>query len=61
MRDQVSKLKKSGLSVCVLKGDHVTKGVYEKENEPLACLLINYQLIFAHPEAVVDNKNVLSI
>ena len=62
--DQVTKLKlQSGLKACILKGDHV-EGEEERkeEQEGLAFSAIEnlkeFQLIFAHPEALVGKKDV---
>lgn len=66
IRDQVTKLKQSGLKACILKGDHVEGEEEErKEQEGLAFSAIEnlkeFQLIFAHPEALVGNKNVIKL
>ena len=65
--DQVTKLKQSGLKACILKGDHVEGEEEERkeEQEGLALSAIEnlkeFQLIFAHPEALVGNKNVIKL
>ena len=66
IRDQVTKLKQSGLKACILKGDHVEGEEEErKEQEGLAFSAIEnlkeFQLIFAHPEALVANINVIKL
>ena len=67
IRDQVTKLKQSGLRACILKGDHVEGEEEERkeEQEGLAFSAIEnlkeFQLIFAHPEALVGNKNVIKL
>ena len=67
IRDQVTKLKQSGLKACILKGDHVEGEEEERkeEQEGLALRAIEnlkeFQLIFAHPEALVGNKNVIKL
>ena len=61
MRDQVTKLKQSGLKVSVLKGDWVEGDEEERkeEQEGLAFSTIEnlreFQLIFAHLEPLVGN------
>lgn len=67
IRDQVTKLKQSGLKACILKGDYVEGEEEERkeEQEGLAFSAIEnlkeFQLIFAHPEALVGNKNVIKL
>ena len=70
IRDQVTKLKQlrqSGLRACILKGDHVEGEEEERkeEQEGLAFSAIEnlkeFQLIFAHPEALEGNKNVIKL
>ena len=67
IRDQVTKLKQSGLKACILKGDHVEGEEEERkeEQEGLAFSAIEnlkeFQLIFAHPEALEGNKNVIKL
>ena len=66
IRDQVTKLKQSGLKACILKGDRVEGDEERKEEqEGLAFSAIEnlreFQLIFAHPEALVGNKNVIKL
>ena len=67
IRDQVTKLKQSGLKACILKGDHVEWEEEERkeEQEGLAFSAIEnlkeFQLIFAHPEALEGNKNVIKL
>ena len=65
MRDQIVKLKEGGLNVCVLKGDRVasTDGDGDDEVSVPVETLVNttHDLIFAHPEVLVDNKKVLKI
>ena len=70
IRDQVIKLRESGLKACILKGDRVALDVEDAEEEevhvslstagPLESLK-DFQLIFCHPEAVVENKKVLKM
>ena len=68
IRDQVSKLRASGLKACILKADRVVlddedddgEQVSLSSAEPLESLK-NFQLIFAHPEALVENKRVMKI
>ena len=67
IRDQVTKLKQSGLKACILKGDRVEGDEEERkeEQEGLAFSAIEnlreFQLIFAHLEALVGNKNVIKL
>ena len=67
IRDQVTKLKQSGLKACILKGDHVEGEEEERkeEQEGLALSAIEnlkeFQLIFDHLEALVGNKNVIKL
>ena len=67
IRDQVTKLKQSGLKACILKGDRVEGEEDERkeEQEGLAFSAIEnlkeFQLIFSHPEALVGNKNVIKL
>ena len=67
MRDQIVKLKEGGLNVCILKGDRVAStdgdGDDEVSVDVSVEILVNttYDLIFAHPEVLVDNKKVLKI
>lgn len=61
MRDQIHKLKETGISVCVLKADHV-----DLDNEDVSFPLdllktTHYELIFAHPEVLVDSKKVATL
>ena len=68
IRDQVTKLRSSGLKACILKADRVAfddedrdeVSVSSSAGEPLENLK-NYKLIFAHPEALVENKRVMKI
>ena len=66
IRDQVTKLKQSGLKACILKGDRVEGDEERKEEqEGLAFSAIEnlreFQLIFAHPEALVGNKDAIKL
>ena len=67
IRDQVTKLKQSGLKACILKGDRVEgeEDEREEEQEGLAFSAIEtlkeFQVIFAQPEALVGNKNVVNL
>ena len=64
IRDQVTKLKQSGLKACILKGDRVEGDEERKEEQGLAFStkenLREFQLIFARLGALVGNKNVIS-
>ena len=67
IRDQVTKLKQSGLKACILKGDRVEGEEEERkeEQEGLAFSgienLKEFRIIFVHPEALVGNKNVIKL
>ena len=67
IRDQVTKLKQSGLKACILKGDRVEGEEEERkeEQEGLAFSgienLKEFQIIFVHPEALIGNKNVIKL
>ena len=65
IHDQILKMTKGALNVCVLKGDRLT-GDDDREkvklNAPVESLLsTTYDLIFTYPEVVVDNKKVLKL
>jgi len=65
MRDQIVKLKEGGLNVCVLKGDRVASTDGDEEvsvDVPVEILVsTTFDLIFAHPEVLVDNRKVLKM
>ena len=68
IRDQIVKIREGGLNVCVLKGDRVT-GYDDRDDVPLnqlnvpveMLLTFTYDLMFAHPEVVVDSKKVAKL
>ena len=66
IRDQVTKLRESGLKACILKGDRVALDGEDDDrervciSEPLESLK-NFQLIYAHPEALVETKAVMKL
>ena len=66
IRDQVTKLRESGLKACILKADRVSLDGGDDDGERV-CLseplenLKNFQLIYAHPEALVENKEVMKL
>ena len=67
IRDQVTKVRECGLKACILKADRVAldgeddDGEQVSLSEPLQNLK-NFQLIFAHPEALVDeNKAIMKL
>ena len=64
IRDQIVKMREGGLNVCVLKGDRVT-GDDDRDdvalNIPVEMLNTTYDLIFAHPQVVVDSKKVAKL
>ena len=66
IRDQVTKLRECGLKACILKGDRVALDGEDDDGERV-CIseplenLKNFQLIYAHPEALVENKAVMQL
>ena len=64
IREQVIKLRESGMKACILKGDGVALDAEDAEDlstaEPLESLK-DFHLIFCHSEAVVENKRELKI
>ena len=66
IHDQILKMRKGALNVCVLKGDRLT-GDDDREEVKLkyapveSLLSTTYHLIFTYPEVVVDNKKVLKL
>ena len=63
IRDQIVKMRESGLSVCVLRGDRVdTEDGGDEEislEVPVEMLTsAHFDLIFTHPEVLVDNRKV---
>ena len=65
IQDQILKMRKGALNVCVLKGDRLTGVDDHKEvklNAPVeSWLSTTYDLIFTHPEVVLDNKKVFKL
>ena len=65
IRDQIVKIREAGLNVCMLKGDRVTgddDGEDVSLTVPLETLLSTcYDLIFAHPEVVIDSRKVAKL
>ena len=64
IRDQIVKMREVGLNVCVLKGDRVSDddGEDVSVDVPLETLLDKtYDLLFAHPEVLVDSKKVAKV
>ena len=67
IRNQIVKMREGGLSVCVLKGDRVATEEDDSEERSLVSVPLEmlrkeqFQLIFAHPEVMVDNKNVSKV
>ena len=59
IQDQILTMRKGTLNVCVLKGDRLSWDVDREEvklNAPVESLLsTTYNLVFTHPEVVVDN------
>ena len=66
IRDQVTKLRECGLKACILKVDRVALDGEGDDGERV-CIseslenLKNFQLIYAHPEALVENKAVMQL
>ena len=70
IREQVIKLRESGMKACILKGDRVALDAEDDAEEvvhvslstaePLESLK-DFHLIFCQPEAVVENKRELKI
>ena len=64
IQDQILTMRKGTLNFCVLKGDRLNGDDDRGEvklNAPVGSLLsTTYDLIFTHPEVVVDNKKVFN-
>ncbi len=61
IRDQIVKIREAGLNVCVLKGDRGDDGGDDVSLTGITLEALSratYDLIFAHPEVVVDSKKV---
>ena len=60
IQGQILTMRKGTLNVCVLKGDRLNRDDDREEvrlNAPVESLLsTTYDLVFTHPEIVVDNK-----
>ena len=65
IQDQILTMRKGTLNVCVLKGDRLNVDDDREEvklNAPVGSLLsTTYDLIFTHPEVVVENKKVFKL
>ena len=67
IRDQIVKMREGGLNVCVSKGDCVATEEDDSEETSLVSVPLEklrkeqFELIFAHLEVVVDNKNVSKV
>lgn len=65
IHDQIVKIREAGLNVCMLKGDRVTGDDDEEDvslTVPVETLLTtSYDLIFAHPEVVIDSRKVTKL
>ena len=65
IQDQILTIRKGTLNVCVLKGDRLNRDDDREEvklNAPVELLLsTTYDLVFTHPEIVVDNKKVFKL
>lgn len=63
MHDQFVKMKDSGGKVCILKGDRVAAEEEEvlSFDLPVDMETTSYDLIFPHPEVLVENTNILKV
>ena len=66
IRDQVTKLRECGLKACILKGDCTALEGEGDDGERVSISeppenLKNFQLIYAHPEALVEDKAVMQL
>lgn len=63
MHDQFVKMKDSGGKVCILKGDRVAAEEEEvlSFDLPVDMETTSYDLIFPHPEVLVENTNMLKV
>lgn len=61
--DQFVKMKDSGGKVCILKGDRVATEEEEvlSFDVPVDMETTSYDLIFPHPEVLVENTNMLKV
>ena len=66
IKDQVTKLRETGLRACILKADRVASDfqdieeVFISSSEELENLT-NFQLLYAYPEALVESRQVLKL
>ena len=64
--DQVTKLRETGLRACILKADRVASDCQDIEEVSISSSeelenLANFQLLYAHPEALVESRQVLKL
>ena len=66
IKDQVTKLRETGLRACILKADRVASDCQDIEEVSISSSeelenLTNFQLLYAHPEALVESRQVLKL
>ena len=66
IKDQVTKLRETGLRACILKADRVASDCQDIEEVSISSSeelenLANFQLLYAHPEALVESRQVLKL
>ena len=68
IKDQVTKLRETGLRACILKADRVASDCQDIEEFEVSISsseelenLANFQLLYAHPEALVESRQVLKL
>ena len=66
IKDQVTKLRETGLRACILKADRAASDCQDTEKVSVSSSeqlenLTNFQLLYAHPEALVESRQVLKL
>ena len=66
IKDQVTRLREKGLKACILKADRVASDFQDMEGVSVTSShelqnLSEFQLIYAHPEALVESNQVLKL
>ena len=66
IKDHVTKLRETGLRACILKADRVASDCQDIEEVSISSSeelesLTNFQLFYAHPEALVESRQVLKL
>ena len=66
IKDQVTKLRETGLRACILKADRVVSDCEDMEKVSISSSeelenLMSFQLIYAHPEALVESRQVIKL